>query len=611
MRRLLAAMLAATLASAHADDTPPTATALLGQARAAAGGDAWSRLPALRAEGRIVSSGLAGTWREIDDLRVGRFVQQADVGAWSASEGFDGRTRWRQDPSGGVHALDAPFSRTMRVTDAWLARRAWLRPAADDAAADFGEVAARVEQDRRYDVLTATPRDGQPVELWFDARTHLLARSVRRMPISTRVTRYDDYRAAAGVLLPFRIESGETGGGAPDVVTVDRWSAQRAADAAFAPARPPADTTLAAPTTVPIAVEGQVIVTATLNGKPWDFIVDTGGHDIVTPEVAKALGLQPVGAGESGGSGEGTLAQQDVRVATVQIGAATLRDQHFYVIPLQYDTVERGVRPPLGGILGLEIFERLAVRIDYAARTMTLRTFTQAGRERRRGEPVPIVFDDDMPLFEGRLAGEPGVIGLDTGNGGSVIVQAVWAKQHGLADTMKRGLETVSFGAGGESRNWASRLPSLQVGGRTLEHLVARYAEDKAGAFSSITEAANIGTDVLSHFALDFDYARHTIWFDYDPAFVAPPFSRSGLGAYKDDPKAFTAALVMPGSPAAEAGLKKGDRIVAVDGVDAARVSGSELHAKWVQPAGTVVELGVARGNDVQRVPVTLREMLP
>jgi hypothetical protein len=295
----------------------------------------------------------------------------------------------------------------------------------------------------------------------------------------------------------------------------------------------------------------------------------------------------------------------------MQIGAATLRDQHYYVIPLQYDTVERGTRPPLAGILGLELFERFAVRIDYAARTMTLRTFAQAGHERRRGEAVPIVFDDDMPLFEGRLAGEPGVIGLDTGNGGSVIVQAAWAKQHGLADAMKRGLETVSFGAGGESRNWASRLPTLQVGRRTLEHVIARYAEDKAGAFSSITEAANIGTDVLSHFALDIDYARGTIWFDYDPAFVPPPYSRSGLGAYKDDPAAFTAALVTPGSPADAAGLKKGERIVSVDGVDAARLSGWGLRSKWYQAPGTTVVLGVARGNDVQQVKITLREMLP
>jgi predicted aspartyl protease len=602
-------------ASQVANETPaPTIAALLAGARAAAGGAAWDRLGALRAEGRILTSGLQGSWQESADLRRGRFRTAVDVGVFRVSEGFDGRDRWRQDASGGVHALDAAFTRTNRVTDAWFARRAWLQAdAGDEAATGWGPVTVREEAGRRFHVVTATPNGGRPAELWFDARTHLLARSVRRMPISTQTTLWDDWREAAGTgaRLPFRIESRDSSGAPPDVVTVARWSSPPAADADFARARPPADTTLAAPTTVPIEVAGYVTLGATLNGKTYDFILDTGGHDIITPEVAQALGLKPLGAGASGGAGEGTIAQQDVRIARMQIGAATLRDQHFYVIPLGYGTVERGARPPLAGILGLEIFERLAARIDYAGRTMTLRTFAQAGRERRRGEPVPIVFDDDMPLLEGRIAGRPGLMALDTGNAGSMVVQAVWARENGLAESMKGGLELVSFGAGGESRNWASRIDSLQIGGHEIAHPVARYAEDRAGSFSSITEAANIGTDVLANFALDIDYSRRTIWFERQPGYTPPPFSRSGLRAYKEEPSAFTVALVTPGSPAAEAGLAKGDRIVSVDGVDATRLSGNDLWHKHVQPAGTSVTYGVARGNEVQRVAVVLREMLP
>jgi hypothetical protein len=242
---------------------------------------------------------------------------------------------------------------------------------------------------------------------------------------------------------------------------------------------------------------------------------------------------------------------------------------------------------------------------------MTLRTFAQAGREARRGEPVAIAFDDDMPLLDGRIAGRPGVIALDTGNAGSMVVQAVWAKENGLAEAMKGGLEMVSFGAGGESRNWASRIASLQIGTQEIERPVARYAEDQAGSFSSITEAANIGTEVLAHFALDIDYSRRTIWFERNPAYVPPAFSRSGLRALKTEPAAFTVALVTPGSPAAEAGLAKGDRIVSIDGVDAVRLGSNDLWHKHVQPAGTTVVYGVARGNEVQKVSVVLREMLP
>jgi predicted aspartyl protease len=591
---------------------PPSSLAgLLAAARAAAGGPAWERIAALQADGRIRTSGLEGRWQELDDLRGGRFRTAVDVGVYKTSEGFDGHVRWRQDPSGGVHPLDAAFSRTNRITDAWLARRAWLQPNAAADGTGWSAVTARTEGGRSFEIVTATPAGGRPVELWFDAGTHLLARSVRRMPISTQTTLWDDWRQAAGVRLPFWIESRDSSGAPPDIVTVERWSTPRAGAAAFAQARPPADTTLAAPTTVPIEVTSFVTVGASLDGRPYDFILDTGGHDIITPEVARALGLKPAGAGASGGAGEGTIAQQDVRVPTLQIGAAILRDQHFYVIPLQYDTVERGARPPLAGILGLEVFERLAARIDYAAQTMTLRTFAQAAREHRRGEPVAIAFDDDIPLLDGRIAGQPGVIALDTGNGGSMVVQAAWAKANGLAEVMKGGLELVSFGAGGESRNWASRVASLEIGHQVIERPIARYAEDRAGSFSSTTEAANIGTEILAHFALDLDYARGTLWLERNPDYVAPPLGRSGVRASKTDAAAFTVALVTPKSPAAEAGLARGDRIVSVDGVDAARLSGFDLWEKSVQPPGTTVVYGVARGSEVQRVPVVLREMLP
>ena len=103
-----------------------------------------------------------------------------------------------------------------------------------------------------------------------------------------------------------------------------------------------------------------------LNGKgPYRFILDTGGHDILTPEAAKAIGLKPEGAGATGGAGAGTLPEQFARVDTLQIGGVKIRNQPFFVIPLQYDTVEDDPRPPLAGLLGLELFERMAIHLDY------------------------------------------------------------------------------------------------------------------------------------------------------------------------------------------------------------------------------------------------------
>jgi len=585
----------------------PSGLAVLAKARAASPESSWKQI--LTARGHIDTSGLSGSWTRTEDLQNGRYVVAADLGVMRTAEGDDGHGHWRQDPSGGVHPLNAAFSQAAARTDAWLTRRGWLR--ADAGSARIGAAETRALDGREFVVLEAIPAHGQPVEMWFDASTLLLDRTVRTMPISVQTVRYSDYRRVSGLALPHAIEKSDSSSPNIDSVHIDRWEVRtRIANDTFAAPKPPDDTTLVGETTVPIDNQGLISVEAKLNGRAFDFILDTGGHNILTPEVAKLLGLHPVGEGASGGSGSGTLTEQYVRIDRLEIGTATMRDQHFYVLPLQYNTVERGARAPLAGLLGLEIFERFAARLDYPNAQLTLRKLG-GFRHTTGGVAVPIVFDDDEPLLMGKINGVPGLVGLDTGNASTLIVQPVWARRHGLADTLKRGLELVSYGAGGASPNWASRVRSVEVGGVDLPQQIVRYAEDKAGAFSSRTEAANIGTDTLSNFVLDFDYKRGVIWFEFRPGHVSRPFNRAGVSALKEDPGSFRVVLVLPDSPAAQTGLAPDDRIVAVDGVPAEKMSGRNLADKLVQPPGTDVVLAVTRGGVARTAVLSLREMLP
>jgi hypothetical protein len=353
------------------------------------------------------------------------------------------------------------------------------------------------------------------------------------------------------------------------------------------------------------------VVEAMLNGEgPFSFILDTGGHDILTPDAAKALGLAGAGAGLSGGAGAGTLPEQYTRVERVDIGAATLRDQSFIIIPLQYDTVERGAEPPLAGILGVELFERFAVELNYRAQTLTLRPIQNAPPG--HGVPVAITFTDDQPLFSAKIDGVSGDNGLDTGNSGSLVVQGRWARSSRLAQQMRKGLLTAGFGAGGVSMNWASRA-DLEVAGRTFRHIVAHYSEDRKGAFSSRTEAGNIGNEIYEHFTLSFDYRRGTVWFD--PVHPAQErqvaYPRAGMSVYKQSPDAFSVATVLPEGPAGEAGIEAGELIVAVNGVPATILSGWDFKRIVREPPGTQVTLDFTRAGQTRSTNVTLRELLP
>ena len=580
------------------------ASELLDRVRAASGGTAWDGIRTIRAEGIETAAGLHGPWLVTQDLTHGRFAQFSDFGVFRTADVYDGQTRWKQDRSGGVHALNADFSIRYALTDAWMTTRAYLRPGAQGA--EIGTAVDRVDGADHYLVLTAIPKGGEPVELWFDAGTKLLARIVRQRPLSVSIERLSEYRSVDGVMLPFRIDTGENSG--DDVIAVKRYSVSSIQEGkAFTRPAAPSDTRISGFRRIPVEIDGAIVITAGVNGQgPFDFILDTGGHNIFSEQAARTLGLTAVGKGRSGGSGAGTILEQDVRVERLSIGDAELRDQHFFVLPLSYATLERGPRAPLAGILGLELFERFVVQIDYPHSAVTLAP--PGGFDSCRGTSVRIRFDDDMPLADGSVDRTPGVIAIDTGNSGSTVIQGVWAKNNAMAAALKQGVETISFGEGGTSRNWVSRGHTVSLGTAASVSTELRYAEDRAGAFSSRTEAANVGYDVLANFIVTFDYRLDRMCMEPSPGFELPPMNRSGLSLSKGEPGAFTAVLVRDGSPGAAAGVHVGDKIVAIDGRPASELSSKDAFKAVRGPSGSKLRLTISHDGQTSEVTVVLQE---
>jgi len=360
-----------------------------------------------------------------------------------------------------------------------------------------------------------------------------------------------------------------------------------------------------------IKTDGEIMFEAMLNGKgPFTFIIDTGGHDILTPEAAKALGSTPQGSGSSGGAGEGTLPQQYAHIDTLSIGGVTMKNQAFFVIPMGGNFADRGTKPPLAGLLGLELFERMAISIDYVGQTMTFEPLAKY-RHEGKGTAVPISFYEDIPLVPATLEGHLGTFAVDTGNSSSLVVQHVWSDAVGLTDRMKNGLAMTSFGDGGESRNLASRMDRLSLGGNTIIGFVGRYTQDKKGAFASISEAGNIGNEILPNFIVTFDYAREQMWLEPRPGFRPLPFSRSGMSLFKATPDAFTVVNMVPGGPAESAGLKKGDVITAIDGKPAKELSGRDVLRLMTRAEGTKVALEYTRDGKPAKVELVLKVLLP
>lgn len=600
--------------SAGALASPPACDArlVLAQMRTAMGGAGWNGIGEISAYGSATISGLHGTAQFDDDLTDGRYARRFRIAIMGPSaEIYDGSTVWARDISGGVHPYDSPYARREAVTKAFLARRGYLDSRAGAAVTCLG---TRVEGNRSEMVIRVRPSGGIPADLTIDAQTHLLLSVSRRAPLETSVATYADYRTVDGVALPFSISSGTKADPVDDYAfLVTRYELRpRASSGDFTRPVPADDVRMlggATSATVPMTLEGrQLIVWASIDGRAsMPFILDTGGHAILTKLAAERLGLSASGAGKSGGSGAGRISTAYTRVKSVRIGAAELLDQPFLIIPYPYSFYERGKRTPLAGIIGLEFFERYATRLDYGDRTVT---FTPLGAFRYRGggTAVPFTFesDPDEPMVNAAADGHRGLFGVDTGNAGDLILFGDFLKQTGLDARYSGGTRVIGSGTGGSNIGHLETLRRFTIGDRDLHDIEAYFTQMKSGAFSAWTQAGNVGLSILSRFIPTFDYAAQRLYLDRENRETPLLKNRSGIAFEKNEPGAFDVLLVKPNSAAAQAGIVAGDRIVSVNGKDASNYSRADLLDIVTKPAGTMLRLRVLHAGAMKDVTITL-----
>jgi len=498
-----------------------TARLIIDETKAAAGGDRWDAVQEIDGEGEKTSFGLSGGFRTRGQLTTGFFTHEAKYSIFSNAEGLDRNGRWRLDNSGQIHPLNSDEAKTVALSESYISSRGYFYPGRFTASFDACKLPSRPQQS----CVWVTPKGGRALALWIDASTHQIERIEMELSVGSESVQYGDYRSVDGILLPFTIvvdhgdesESGTAHMSAYHLMTAGSTNEIIRPQVTFT------DTGIgsgAAETTTRGYLDqpsGFFIVEARINGQgPYPFILDTGGHDILTPEMARRIGLPAIGKGFSTGAGAGSSPTEFTSVSTLSIGEAEMRKQPFTILHINLGTTAaaKGKRAPIAGILGLEVFERFAITMDYKAQTVTLRPvdpFEYHGT----GTGVPLRFTSDMPLCAASIEGHLGVFGIDTGNNTEVIVYHPWAVENGLGPHQHAsGMEGDSVGGGLKLAR--GHIQKFVIGGFDLGALDVLFSSDTSGSLSARAEAGNVGNSILSGFTVTFAFQLGTMYLEHD-----------------------------------------------------------------------------------------------
>ena len=309
-----------------------------------------------------------------------------------------------------------------------------------------------------------------------------------------------------------------------------------------------------------------------LNGKgPFRLLCDTGGANIVTPELAKQLGLKseesdagPRRGREVGRCGPGEDAERAGRGCDAQ-QSGVRRVSHGDVFAVE------GVQ--VNGLVGYEVFKRFTAKVDYEHSVITFTT-PSAFKYSGDGTAVPFIFNDHIPQVDGAIDGIAGKFDIDTGSRSSLDLLGPFVEKNDLVKHYNATLEAVTgWGVGGAARSLVTRGKLLTLGKVEVRNPITELTLQKKGAFSSAYVAGNVGAGVLKRFNVTFDYQRQQIILEKNANFDKPDtFDRSGMWLNMAG-DTFEVMDVVAGGPAAQAGMKVGDKIVAVDGRPANQIS--------------------------------------
>jgi predicted aspartyl protease len=325
-------------------------------------------------------------------------------------------------------------------------------------------------------------------------------------------------------------------------------------------------------------------------------MIDSGvSAVIVDSSFAKRVGLSHSGdatmhsvAGQANGS----------RVSGLNIEIAGLMLARRPGFTVDLSPIHRVSGASIDVLLGRDIFEDFMVDIDFPSQKIA---FHDPKRFRPPAGAISIPLKQDerggvrtVPIT---LEGKPVLATFDLGAGAALLLSPRYAAEQGLLNGKRRST-TPSTGVEGTSAASVVTLDKIEFAGTTHLQVPATIPSAWQNDRRNIPVRATIGTGLLSRFRIISDYSSDRLWLVPNPGALASPFkkNRAGLHTVKMGDK-LKVIHVAPGSPAAMAGWREGDEIVAVNGSSITEdFYRGDLHRWSDGPAGTVVELQLVGG---------------
>jgi len=312
---------------------------------------------------------------------------------------------------------------------------------------------------------------------------------------------------------------------------------------------------------------GIILIKARVSDKPdsLNFVLDTGsgGISLDSQTVAKLRIPNTM----TDRSIRGIAGVRKVRFSFNQqlhLPGLTVDSLDFHINDYAILTSAYGVK--IDGIIGYSFLSRYIVHIDYDS--LRIHVYTPGNFKYPRGGFVIRPFLLTIPVFLATVGDESSVHSrfyFDTGAGMCLLLSKEFAEDSAIISKRRKWYPSKAQGLGGKASMMQGVVKHVRIGNFKFKKVPAYIFEDEYNITAYPYLAGIVGNDILRRFNIILNYPQKDMYlmpnshlrdkFDY---------SYTGLGIYAYD-NVIEVEDIMEGSPAAKAGFKRGDIILAVN----------------------------------------------
>ncbi len=354
---------------------------------------------------------------------------------------------------------------------------------------------------------------------------------------------------------------------------------------------------------------------------PMQFIYDTGAeHSILTQkELALVLGVQFERQIKILGSDlSRELIAHIARRIPFQVGDIKF-NRDILVFDEDYFEFEKYAGVKINGILGADVFFGYVVTIDYENQTLII-TKPDAFRppKGKNWEEIPFELIKNRPYVFAKIAmPQDTAISLklliDTGASLGLLLHLQTDKRFELPEKVVK--SKLGSGLGGIIEGVVGRLRRFELGQARLENAIINFQDLPPDLDTAQLNGRKglLGNDILSRFKVIMDFSNIKMYVKKNRFFKNSfEYDKSGLVmiAGGKDAQIFTILDVLPNSPAAEAGLLRGDEIVALNGRSARWFTLLTLARKFQGKENKRIKLKIKRNELILKKEFRLKNLI-